>query len=104
LQFFCLGLAENQSAVKYSTLRKLIASVSESAMGGPKSINLDKFYCILFQVQANFFFIVMTTGQELEQRLSKSVFQCNTIMKCANEAKALHVRHLPHHYKPTTEG
>jgi hypothetical protein len=33
----------------------------------------------------------------------KPVFQCNKIMKCNNEAKALHVRHSPNHYKPTTD-
>jgi hypothetical protein len=31
---------------KCSTLCKLITSINESAMGGPKSINLDRFYCI----------------------------------------------------------
>jgi hypothetical protein len=28
-----------------STLRKLITSINCSAMGGPKSINLERFYC-----------------------------------------------------------
>jgi hypothetical protein len=30
---------------KCSTVRKLITSVNQSAMGGPKSINLDRFHC-----------------------------------------------------------
>jgi hypothetical protein len=46
-----------------------------------------------FQVPANFFFIVMTTGLELGALVSKPVFQCSKITKCNNEAKASHVRH-----------
>jgi hypothetical protein len=43
-----------------------------------------------FQVPADFFFIVMTTGP---------VFQCSKIMKCNNEAKASPVCHSLYRYK-----
>jgi hypothetical protein len=52
---------------------------------------------LFFQVLAKFFFIVMTTGQELGQ---EPVFQCRKILKFNNEAKVLLVRHSPSRYKP----
>ena len=52
-------------------------------------------YVFFRQVPASFFFIVMTTGQELGHWKVSRFFQCSKIMKCSNEAKVLHVRHLP---------
>ena len=56
-----------------------------------------------FQVPAKFFFIVMTTKPRTWASISKLVFQCSKIMKCNNEAKALHVRHSPNYFKPITD-
>jgi hypothetical protein len=69
------------------------------------AIDLDRpisFLFLFLQMLANFFFIVMTTGQELGYLISKPVFQCSKVMKCNNEAKASHVRHSPNCYKLTT--